>query len=215
MATAFWRLGAARKRCRSASASTGRIHLLLTDVVMPNVNGRELAGRLEKLWPGIKVLFMSGYTDNVLAVKGVFYEEVHFIEKPFGAEVLARKVRAVLGPPAAARILIADDEAGVRGLLRAVLEQGGFEVIEAADGTRALHEMRPGQVDLVIADLSAPEHERLEAIQTLRTKAPGIRVIAISAALGQEFLKTTHLLGVDAVLKKPLNTELLLASVAD
>jgi CheY-like chemotaxis protein len=87
------------KALRICGLEPGPIHLLLTDVVMPNVNGRELADRLEDLRPGIKVLFMSGYTDNALAAKGVLDEGVHFIEKPFGAEALARKIRGVLGPP--------------------------------------------------------------------------------------------------------------------
>jgi DNA-binding response OmpR family regulator len=77
----------------------GRIHLVLTDVVMPNVSGRELANRLEKMWPGIKVLFMSGYTDDIIVRHGVLEEGAEFIQKPFSPEELAGKVRAVLGPP--------------------------------------------------------------------------------------------------------------------
>ena len=80
----------------------GRIHLVLTDVVMPNMSGRELADRLEKMRPGIKVLFMSGYTDDVIAHHGVLEEGAEFIQKPFSPEELAGKVRAVLGPPAPA-----------------------------------------------------------------------------------------------------------------
>ena len=74
------------------------IHLVLSDVVMPNVGGPELASRLEKLRPEIKVLLMSGYTDNAIAINGSLDDRVHFIEKPFSPEQLARKVRAVLGP---------------------------------------------------------------------------------------------------------------------
>jgi two-component system, cell cycle sensor histidine kinase and response regulator CckA len=94
----------------------GGLHLVLTDVVMPNVGGPELAGRLEKLQAGIKVLFKSGYTDNVVVHHGVLEEGAHFIPKPFSAEQLAARVRDVLGPPKRlGRILVADDEAGVRG----------------------------------------------------------------------------------------------------
>ena len=76
----------------------GCIHLVLTDVVMPNLSGPELASRLKKLRPGIKVLLMSGYTDNAITINGALDERVHFIEKPFSPELLAGKVRAVLGP---------------------------------------------------------------------------------------------------------------------
>jgi DNA-binding response OmpR family regulator/nitrogen-specific signal transduction histidine kinase len=194
----------------------GRIDLVLTDVVMPNVSGRELAERLETLQPGIKVLFMSGYTGNVMQHHGVLKEGAAFIQKPFSPEELAGKVRAVLELPApAARILVADDEAGVRRFLRAVLEEGGYEVVEAADGKQALQEALAGRVDLVITDLVMPEQEGIETIQALRRDVPGVGIIAISGAFEGQFLKTALLLGADAGLSKPVSAGLLLARVAE
>jgi DNA-binding response OmpR family regulator len=74
-----------------------RIDLVLTDVVMPNVSGRDLADRLATVRPGIKVLFMSGYTDNVIERHGVLEDSARFIQKPFSPVELAGRVRAVLG----------------------------------------------------------------------------------------------------------------------
>ncbi len=72
------------------------IHLLITDVVLPEMNGKDLGRHLERIKPGIRVLFMSGYTSNVIVHRGVLEENVNFIQKPFSIESLSAKVREVL-----------------------------------------------------------------------------------------------------------------------
>jgi len=79
-----------------AEKHAGEIHLLLTDVVMPEMNGRELAKNLLSFYPDLKRLFMSGYTANVIAHHGVLDEGVYFIQKPFSAKDLAAKIREAL-----------------------------------------------------------------------------------------------------------------------
>ncbi len=78
----------------------GPIHLLLTDVVMPGgLNGRELAERLKPLYPGLKVLFMSGYTDEAIIHHGVLEPGLSYLQKPFTPNSLVQKVREVLDAP--------------------------------------------------------------------------------------------------------------------
>ncbi|GAH38472.1 unnamed protein product, partial [marine sediment metagenome] len=74
----------------------GKIHLLLTDVIMPNMNGKQLHAELLNTRPELRVLFMSGYTENVIAHHGVLHENTDFIQKPFSIESLTRTVRRVL-----------------------------------------------------------------------------------------------------------------------
>ncbi len=80
-----------------ADRHQSRIDLLLTDVVMPGMNGRQLAERLVSIHPEIKILFTSGYTENVIAHHGVLDEGLSFIGKPYTPQALAMKIREVLG----------------------------------------------------------------------------------------------------------------------
>jgi len=81
---------------RIAEAHPGPIDLLLTDVVLPRMNGKEIANHLRELRPGLEVLYMSGYAADVIVHHGAVDEGVHFIQKPLSFETLARKVREVL-----------------------------------------------------------------------------------------------------------------------
>lgn len=76
--------------------------LLITDVIMPHMSGRALAGRLASVRPELKILYMSGYTDDVVLRHGVLDPGVHFLQKPFDSQTLARKVREVLDSPGVA-----------------------------------------------------------------------------------------------------------------
>jgi CheY-like chemotaxis protein len=77
----------------------GPIDLLLADVLMPEMNGRELADRLSSTRPGLRLMFMSGHTADVISEQGVVEEGVHFLQKPFTRTDLEAKVRAMLDAP--------------------------------------------------------------------------------------------------------------------
>jgi two-component system, cell cycle sensor histidine kinase and response regulator CckA len=79
-----------------ANTHSGRIDLLMTDVIMPEMNGRDLAKNMLAVYPDVRRLFMSGYTADIIAHQGVLDEGVHFIQKPFSMKSLAAKVRAAL-----------------------------------------------------------------------------------------------------------------------
>jgi PAS domain S-box-containing protein len=80
-----------------AEHHSGPIHLLLTDVVLPGMNGRQLADRLTVIRPEMKVLYTSGYTQDVIAHRGVLDRDVAYLPKPYSPEALAERIRSVLG----------------------------------------------------------------------------------------------------------------------
>jgi len=79
-----------------ASKRLSPIHLLLTDVVMPEMSGRELTEQFARLRPDAKVLYMSGYTDDAIVRHGILRPGIEYLQKPFSPDTLARKVREVL-----------------------------------------------------------------------------------------------------------------------
>jgi CheY-like chemotaxis protein len=85
---------------RLAEKHRGPIHLLLTDVVMPAVSGRQLAEQLAAVRPDMKVLYASGYADDAVVRHGIVESKAAYLQKPFTPDTLARKVRVVLDSPA-------------------------------------------------------------------------------------------------------------------
>ncbi|MGC4066797.1 MAG: response regulator [Polyangiaceae bacterium] len=76
------------------------VHLLVTDVVMPGMNGRQLADRAQRMRPTLKVLFTSGYTEDTIAHHGVLDEGIEFLPKPYSVTALLQRVRKILDSPA-------------------------------------------------------------------------------------------------------------------
>ena len=88
--------GSPQEALRLIERNEASIDLIITDVVMPGMSGKELTEKIEAVRPGMRVLFMSGYTSNVIAHRGVLDEGVNFIQKPFSIGDLARKIHSII-----------------------------------------------------------------------------------------------------------------------
>jgi two-component system cell cycle sensor histidine kinase/response regulator CckA len=206
----------AEQALQLSAGYAGGIELLITDVIMPGLNGRQLADRLAKERPGLKVLYTSGYAADVIALQGSLEPGMAYLPKPFGAAQLAAKVREVLGAGRGpSTVLVIDDDSAVRGFLRQILAGAGYVVVEAGDGKSGMSKIGPQAVDLVITDLVMPEQEGLETLQRLRIERPNLPVIAISGAFGGSYLKTARRFGASATLVKPIDPEALLRAVRE
>jgi len=115
------------------------------------------------------------------------------------------------------RILVVDDNAAMRRSLAELLTRGGYEVIQAADGSEACRVWRDGRVDLVILDLFMPEKDGIETMRELRALAPGIPIIAMSGGWsyqpGLTLLKAAQHLGAFLSIEKPYTAAVMLATV--
>lgn len=89
--------GSPQEALKKSLEHSGKIDLLITDVIMPEMNGRELSKKITSHHPEIKCLFMSGYTAEVIAYQGVIDEDMNFIQKPFTMKTLGEKVKTVMG----------------------------------------------------------------------------------------------------------------------
>ena len=115
-----------------------------------------------------------------------------------------------------ARILVMDDDAGIRELIRDVLEESGHEVTEAEDGNKGMELLQNVQFDLVITDIVMPEKEGLETIIELRTCRPDLKIIAISGGGsmdGRSYLELAERFGANRIFPKPIKVSELLVAV--
>ena len=207
-----------------AREHTGPIHLLLTDVVMPKMGGGEMGKQLSALRPGIRVLYMSGYTDGVISQHGVLKEGVHLLQKPFTGRKLAQAVREALDAPEAqppaprkARVLLVDDDAQVRKLTTLILERAGY-LVESAGTVKAASEMLGSGHEYVaiLCDMTLPDGSGEDVVRRVREARPELRdrVIAFTGGATDDVRERLLAAGVTEVLQKPVTRDVLLQRVA-
>jgi DNA-binding response OmpR family regulator len=180
------------------------IHLLVTDVVLPGMNGKTLSEQLRRQRPDLKVLFVSGYSPDVISQRGVLEHGTEFLHKPFNPDALAEKVRKILGvrPAAPARILIAEDYQEVRRILAQHLRNSAYEVVEVSDGVAALEALQQRSADAAILDANMPRLGGLATAREIRRLYPETRIVLMSGAFDETSGTGAAGLGVDALFAK-------------
>jgi two-component system cell cycle sensor histidine kinase/response regulator CckA len=226
--TALARLGysvrsfASGEQLLESMPSLGPAEILVTDMVLPNVDGRALAERVLAERPEIRVVFASGYSHDVVSRHGELPETATFIAKPFTIDVLAKAVRAALDSgkaPARARCrhaLIVDDDPMVLTVLAQLLDalgcaasthkdpRGIFAAIDDAKGSSA-------PIDLVFLDVRLDGASGLDICKQLRQAGVDVAIVCVS---GDVLSRTTWAeAGFDDVVNKPVDHDVLRACV--
>ncbi len=198
-----------------AAAHPGPIQLLVTDIRMPGMSGRELTDRLALKRPDTKVLYVSGHTEDAIVHQNILDARVEYLAKPFTPEQLRARVRDILAVSHSAGrfVLVIDDEDAVRTYFQELLTREGYRVLVAPNGKVGMQVLEREKADLVITDLVMPEQEGLETVGLIRKTYPEIPVIVISGAFGGDLLATAKHLGAHASFKKPVDPAELLGQV--
>jgi DNA-binding NtrC family response regulator len=198
-----------------AEACPDEIRLMLSDIVMPGMNGLELANRVKPLRPEMKVILMSGYTDHASVDTDSIEKAGEFLAKPFTPDALKAKVlKALAARGSKQTILVVDDEPPVRRLICEILTAAGYSALEAANGLEAVRLIHASPIDLMITDLSMPEQEGLETIRMLHREHSKLKMIAISGRFPPPMLRAAEMFGAHASLAKPIDRDELLETVA-
>jgi PAS domain S-box-containing protein len=192
-----------------------RIDLLFTDVVMPNMSGRQLADRALARQPGLKILYTSGYTRNAIVHGGRLDPGIAMIPKPFTYQSLAQKIADVLDSGRTGRLLVAENDPTVRMFAIEALEGAGFAVDEAATASEALGRMRAaqGSYDAAIIDAALPEMPGLALVSELRAMHADLPIlIAVNGQAGEAHAAVPNI-RFSSIISKPYNASMLLSAL--
>ena len=206
-----------------ALLETVKPDLIFTDVVMPGeIHTREFTRRAALKYPGVKVLYTSGYTQNAIVHNGKLDDDAFLLSKPYRKEELARKLRSVLdgtargpiarpaftdkaAPAAGAKVLVVEDVALIRMTTVDMVEQLGFTALEAEDGPQALAILNADNaIAILLTDLGLPGMNGRQLVEEALKLRPGLKVV-IASGYSVEAAESEALKGKVAHLTKPFD----------
>ncbi len=184
-----------------------RPDLVLTDVIMPGMSGKQLADRLREKHPGLKILFMSGYTDNAIAHHGILAPGIPFLHKPFSrtdlitkiAELLADRRPVEAGPR---NVLMIDDEPAIRSLVELACKQRGHQFVGVSHTAAALESLAARPADVLLIDMNLSGEDGEGALREIRAAGHTAPAVMYSGAAGSVALDALRPLGAIAVVEK-------------
>jgi two-component system, cell cycle sensor histidine kinase and response regulator CckA len=187
-------------------AYAGKIDAVVTDVVMPSMGGRELVERLRARQPDVRVLYISGHTDDAVVRHGVIDASHAFLQKPFAPAAFVAKVHELFAQRKPGKhLLFVDDEAPLVYLATRTLEARGYRVSGCGNAADALTAFKrdPNAFDLVITDLTMRGMSGLDLARALKGLRPELPVILASGFIDDDLRGQAAAAGVSELLYKP------------
>ena len=170
-------------------AHTGPLDLVLTDMMLPGRSGRDVVRDIKQHHASVRTIYMSAHPQPMLVQWGRVERDTPVMQKPFGEDTLLENVRRVLGPapatmppPAGGVIVVVEDNRPARLAIRHLLQDVGYEIIDADSPTQALERAQAhgGRIVLLLTDYSLPEKTGDQLAREFRTIWPGLRVLYMS-----------------------------------
>jgi PAS domain S-box-containing protein len=194
------------------------IHVLLTDMVMPNMSGPTAAAEIGRSRPTLRVLFMSGYPEPAQVAN--VRSDIELIHKPFAPNDLLRRVRAALDYPtevyteAGGTVLVVEDDEALLSLLAAALKHAGLRVFTATNALNAHRILAQEKCDLVVTDVVMPYKDGIDfAVELLRGKAPPKIVLISGVPDALTYVEGSDIFEGVVTIAKPFKVDILIARV--
>jgi len=199
---------------------TLRPDLIITDVIMPNMSGSVLVERLKRSQPGLRVLYMSGYTENAIVHHGVLDKGIPFIQKPFNIRELAARAAEVLNAaPADARaaiqVLLIDDDPNFRELVRLVCAKAHCLCTGVPTAAAALETLARQPVHVLLVDRNLPGTDERQVLAEIRAAGHTVPAMILTGDAYSANIETLRPLGVVGLLEKAADLRPLLAAIED
>ncbi|QTA80801.1 Two component system response regulator/histidine kinase, PAS domain-containing [Desulfonema limicola] len=191
--------------------------LIITDLVMPEINGIELSQKIMDIRSDIPVIVCTGNQDMINKDYALNLGIRKILPKPVSMRQLSMEIRRIFDTRKQ-RILIIDDDDQFRKMLRRMLERTGYDIFEAVNGEQGIEIYRNQAVDLVITDMLMPVMNGTDAIYAMTEEFPNIKIIAVSGGGFYDpeiVLNLAQELGAVRTLSKPVNQDILLKTVRE
>jgi DNA-binding NtrC family response regulator len=194
--------------------------LVVTDVIMPGICGAEMAERLRRKQPGLKVLYMSGYPDEAIASHGVLEPGIPFIQKPFTEQALGAKVRETLNGKAATvrrgrSVLMIDDDEQYRELVRHFCVKRGHVFAGVGDAAAALAALAKQSFGVLLVDKNIPGTSGEHILREIRAAGHATPAIVLTGDVASADMNLLRPLGVVRALEKSSDAEPLLRAIEE